>query len=385
VSVKCSRRIVERLGGHVIVEVDRQDLHRTRIVDDGVRSLAPGEARLRVDGFALTANNVSYAAAGDALGYWSFFPASPGFPPAPGADGEVWGRVPVWGFADVVESTTDVLPVGRRVYGYLPMADELIVVPGRVDERGWFDLAEHRQPMAGAYNRYLFTDADPVYDAAHEDRQMVLWPLFFTSFVIDDFLDDQARFGANRVIVSSASSKTAIGVGRLLERRGGIDVVGLTSAGNADFVRDVGCWSSVITYDEVATLDPASSVFVDVAGNADVRHAVHAHLGDALAHSMLVGATHWDAPTTTERPAAGPRPTFFFAPTQIAKRTREWGRDGVDERIGRAWADYAPWSDTWLRYERVEGAEATRDAFAALVRGEVDPRLAVTASIAATR
>ncbi|MHA5659511.1 DUF2855 family protein, partial [Pseudomonas aeruginosa] len=51
-------------------------------------ALAEGQALLAVDEFALTANNVTYAALGDALRYWEFFPA-----------GEGLGIVPVWGFA----------------------------------------------------------------------------------------------------------------------------------------------------------------------------------------------------------------------------------------------------------------------------------------------
>ena len=47
-----------------------------------------------MDKFALTANNVTYAAFGDAMHYWKFFP---------GPDDES-GRVPVWGFADVADS-----------------------------------------------------------------------------------------------------------------------------------------------------------------------------------------------------------------------------------------------------------------------------------------
>ena len=102
------------------------------------------------------------------------------------------------------------------------MGTDLVVEPGRFDARGFHDLAAHRQPMAGAYNRYVFTDSDPIYAADREAHQMVLWPLFFTSFVIDDFLADNDGFGAPTVVVSSASSKTAIGAAFLLSTRGDV-------------------------------------------------------------------------------------------------------------------------------------------------------------------
>ena len=114
------------------LEVDRTDLHRTRVLDDPAAELPAGAARLRIDAFALTSNNITYAAFGDALQYWNFFPSR-----------ENWGRVPVWGFAEVVESGDAQLALGRRVYGYFPMATELVVEPGRFDARGFRDMSAY--------------------------------------------------------------------------------------------------------------------------------------------------------------------------------------------------------------------------------------------------
>ena len=81
-----------------------------------------------------------------------------------------------------------------------------------------------------------------------------------------------------------------------------------------------------MTYDDVASIEQVPSVYVDIAGNQDVLFAVHTHLSGLLGHSMVVGNTNWSAETTAnaaELPA--PAPEFLFAPTQIAKRTQEWG------------------------------------------------------------
>ncbi len=86
----------------------RQDrLATTRLVAVPDAPLADGQVRVRVDAFALTANNITYAAMGDMLNYWKFFPS--------GEDG--WGIVPVWGFGTVVESTHADVAVGERLYG----------------------------------------------------------------------------------------------------------------------------------------------------------------------------------------------------------------------------------------------------------------------------
>ncbi|MEO8429628.1 MAG: DUF2855 family protein, partial [Verrucomicrobiota bacterium] len=92
----------------------------------------------------------------------------------------------------------------------------------------------------------------------------------------------------------SASSKTALGLAQLLsaQRRGGRRVIGLTSVGNAAFVRGTGYYDDVVTYDSLSAL-PADTqaVLVDFAGNGALLAGVHRQLGDRLAYSCRVGIT----------------------------------------------------------------------------------------------
>jgi NADPH:quinone reductase-like Zn-dependent oxidoreductase len=363
------------------LEVARGELARVRTIEAPSVALEEGQARLRVDAFALTTNNITYAVFGDAMRYWDFFPSAP---PDPG-DETAWGRIPVWGFADVVETTSPHLALGERLYGYYPMSSELVVVPGRADEQGITDLAPHRSAMASAYNRYVRCAADPVHRADREAHQMLLYPLFYTSFVVDDLFADQGDFGAEQVVISSASSKTAIGVAFLAHRRGQ-RVVGLTSPGNAAFVEGLGVVDEVRTYDDVASLATLPSVFVDVAGNRDVVRAVHDRLGDQLGHSMVVGGTHWDhqADDDPSDPLPGPEPAFFFAPTQIAKRTKDWGREELAARVGEAWDRYATWVDGWLDVQHATGPEEVRAVYQDLLAGRIDPRVGHVCSLAAS-
>ena len=236
---------------------------------------------LGVDSFGLTTNNITYAVMGEAMNYWDFFPAEDG-----------WARMPVWGYADVVESKAEGVPEGTRVYGYLPPASHLVVLPDRPSSTDFVDVSPHRVDLPAAYNRYLRTDGNEMYEKENEDYEILLWPLYFTSFLIDDFLDDEDMFGAKLAVLSSASSRTTSALAHLLGKRDGIEVVGLTSPGNVEFTESLGVYDRVVPYEELDSIEAEPAVYVDVAGDAKIRGAVHGHWGDQLKHSAAVGITH---------------------------------------------------------------------------------------------
>jgi hypothetical protein len=364
-------------------EVSRSNLRETRFVPDpdapGRRPLADGEVRLRIDSFALTANNITYAAFGEAMKYWNFFPT-----------GDMgWGCIPVWGFADVVESRmegVEGLAVGERCYGFWPMARYLVVQPVRVKAGGFSDGAAHRQGLAAVYNQIVRCAADPGYRAASEAEQALLRPLFTTSFLIDDFLAESGFFGAGQVVLSSASSKTAYGTAFCLSRRRGSPgaprIVGLTSPGNLDFAQSLGCYDEVLSYDGVTAMAAdVPAVYVDFAGNAALRRRVHEHFNESLAYSCSVGGTHWDE-LGSGAGLPGPRPTLFFAPAQIAKRAAPppagWGGAVLQSRIAEAWTAFmsrvADPVAPWLRVTHGDGPDAVQVALQSLLAGESDPR-----------
>lgn len=363
--------------------IARNDLQRVQFKPDpdaaAARTLAEGEARLAIEHFALTANNITYAAFGEAMKYWQFFPA---------AD-KTWGCLPVWGFATVTESRAEGVAVGRRVWGYFPAGSHLVLTPGRVREGSFADIAPHRQELAAAYQHYVFCDADPGWQARLEGLQAVLRPLFVTSFLIDDFLADEQFFGARQLLLSSASSKTAYGTAFCLAKRKAAPgaapsprVIGLTSAGNRSFTQSLGCYDDVLDYADAATLDPAvPTVFVDFAGNAGLRRRVHEHFGSALTFSSSIGGTHWSA-LGSGGGLPGPRPTLFFAPAQIKKRSvappEGWGRDVLEQRITQAWSAFIARveraGDPWVQIIHRSGTAATEAAYRALLDGHADAR-----------
>ena len=343
--------------------VKRDELRQTRIAEADPPDLESGQALLRVKTFGLTANNVTYAVMGEAMSYWDFFPAEEG-----------WGRVPMWGFAEVERSEAGGVEPGTRVYGYLPPSSHLLVTPADADGSGFIDGSPHRAALPSAYHRYLATGSDAFYRADTEAIQMLLRPLFFTSFLIDDQLDDEGLATRGPIVISSASSKTAIAAAFLLAQREGVELVGLTSKRSAEFVEGLGIYGSTVTYDAIDTLERRPSSYVDIAGDGAVRHAVHSHFGDDLLYSMTVGVTHWEELGSGgggELP--GPAPSFFFAPDRVVKRSEDWGRAGLEQRVADAWHPFCEWIGGWLRTIEGEGFEAVQGAYLDVLEGRVEP------------
>src|SRR5436190_5171907 len=243
--------------------VARDDLARCKFISTSIPSAAdlPADALLvQVERFALTANNITYAMMGEELKYWQLFPTPAGF-----------GNVPVWGFGMVLASKHPQVAEGERLFGYFPMATHLVIEAADVSKRGLRDAAAHRQGVAAVYNAYARVSGDPAFEGRQGDYQALLRPLFMLSFLVDDHLAEMEFHGARGVILSSASSKTAFGLAHLISLRQGIDVIGLTSAGNAEFVRSLGCYDTVVTYDELSMLPADRPVaYVDMAGSAEL-------------------------------------------------------------------------------------------------------------------
>ncbi len=367
-----------------VLEVDRSDVGTTRLVEADNDALGDGQVRLNIDRFAITANNITYAVFGDILGYWDFFPT---------ADGIEFGRVPAMGWATVTASTHADIAVGARFYGWYPMASSVVFTPTPTSD-GFRDDGPHRQAHAPVYRAYVEVGHDPMYpgglgaalDTDGEDRHVLLRGLFLTGFLAEEFFADgggsgTSYFDTSRVVVLSASSKTAIGFAQRASVRDGIEVVGVTSEGNRTFVESLGFYDQVVTYDEVDQISTdGGAVSIDMAGNPTALAAVHQRFGDGLAYSMTVGRSHHDAmPSDIEM--VGPEPQLFFAPTEVGRRQAEWGREDYAMRCNDALTEFVAGSRNWLRVEHRVGADAARSAWVDVRDANVGPDVGLVATI----
>lgn len=348
------------------VHVRRDDLSSASMAEVPSNPLADGAVRLEVESFSVTSNNITYAVVGEQVGYWNFFPAPEGY-----------GIVPMWGHAKVIESNCSDVAVGERVYGYLPMATHLDVVPGNISASGFVDMTAHRQPLPPIYNQYARLNADPEHDPAHEAERMIFGPLFKTGFLIDYFMNANGWFGADRVIMTSASSKTSMGLASVaMQNSPHVKRIGLTSAGNVDFVKGTGLYDEVLAYGDVSSLEQAPSVSVDFAGNGGLLAEIHQHLGDNLKYSCLVGVTHIDdrrGPVGSAEGLPGPTPTLFFAPDHAIALFKELGPQEAGKRMAAAWHGFLQSVAGSVAVETHQGLEAARRTYLEMVGGSVDP------------
>lgn len=333
--------------------IQKSDLRETRWLDSPSTPLSDGEVRLSVDAFALTANNVTYAAFGGApMHYWNFFQT----------EAETEGRVPVWGFATIAESKADGVNVGQRLYGYFPISNELVVTPAKTSPRGFFDGAAHRQGLAPIYNFYSFNATDPAYVEGTEPEQMLFRPLYLTGWMICDSLM-QGDPLPEAAILSSASSKTAIATAHGLQRRG-VRTVGVTSPRNVDFVKQTGLYDEVLDYDQIGTYQAScSTAYVDFVGRPELTKTVHETCGAHMTRSLVIGATDWEDNRAPIPDLAGPTPEFFFVPDYAANRSKDFAAGELDQMTGKDLVAFYPISRQFVTPKGLQGADEIAQAW----------------------
>lgn len=350
--------------------VDKTDLQQIQYLIKKVKkkSIKQGEILLKIQRLALTSNNITYAVLGDRIGYWNFFP---------GYDN--WGRIPAWGFAKVIKSKHKSICKGERYYGYFPMSSHVVMQPDHITDRGFTDAVEHRKSLPPIYNNYHKQQFDKKRNKTDENIQALFRPLFLTSFLIDEFLAGGNFFGAENIILTSASSKTAILLAEFLKKRKkknklAINIIGLTSLKNYTFVHETRAYDQVLTYESCESLDPRStSLIVDFTGNNKLQTKLKNHLKDYLKYNCLVGMVDWDQPKAGRR-SKNPG-TVFFAPDHAVEKIKELGQEEFDKRSQKAWKKAKRKLSKWLDIQEVEGRTYISKLYINVLKGQFSPKM----------
>lgn len=339
---------------HWTVEINRSDIRQSRVVVDPPGCLVRGEILVVVERLAISANNITYAQLGDSFGYWDLFPAT-----------RPWGRIPAWGYGHVGESMNEDVLVGTRLYGLFPMTSQLII---RAQANGLaiVDASEHRASIDPVYNRYVI---DGTSSEDEMNSYALLRPLIVMSFVLVEYLREKRFFGASTVVVTSASSKTALGLGFLLGNE--VETIGITSPKNLGFVAASNCFDRTAVYhDELGDVLNGDCLILDFAGNDRITDRLRSS-APVSCRVLRTGQTHQHAVggEAVRRDASD----TFFAPKHIQRLTKAWGRTLFDERLQSAIKGFESASRPWYRKTYLIGPDALLEAATDLASGRVDP------------
>ena len=342
------------------------------IINEHFEAINKGEILVKIESFAFTANNVTYGVAGDTIGYWKFFPAAQN-------ENNEWGCIPMWGFAEIIESNIHNLYVGERLFGYFPAADSLVLNPIKISDQSFSDGKKHRKDLPPVYNNYVRLSGEEGYDSSMDPIRALLFPLHITAFCLCDALEEEKYLGASQIIIISASSKTAIGLAQgLAASKSSPKIVGLTSLTNSKFVEDLHCYNEVISYNQLDKIDYSqSTLIVDMAGNREILGTLHAELAENMLKCLTVGMTHWDNKTTAEdalgQAMLRDRTEFFFAPAHIQKRVGDWGHKGYAQKTNDFMSARAQQSKNWMQVKMIAGLENFTDTYEEVVGGKINP------------
>lgn len=320
-----------------------------------------GEVIMEINKFAYTSNNTTYAVVGDLVGYWKFFPIPE----------EGHGIIPCWGFATVTASKCKGVEEGSSFYGYYPMGSHLVVTPDKISERGFTDVASHRTELPAIYNQYINTSNDPMYRKDMEAFLAIFRPLFTTSFLIHDQFAQNDFYNAKQIVLTSASSKTALGLASCLKDES-IKTIGLTSARNVEMVKASGYFDEVHDYDHISHVKSIPSSYVDFAGNHNMQLALQKHLGAELQYVCKVGIVHWEDQKGQEPlPIEG---KFFFAPSYAAKRIKELGFQEFGLRLSKKFDSFINDAKAWINIKNHKGGSELSELHLKMTDGDLDAK-----------
>ena len=364
------------------LQTSKINLTERRIVrtDFNLDDLNEGEIIVEIESFAFTSNNVTYGVAGEMMGYWKFFPST--------KDPEnIWGCIPMWGFAKIKHSNNEELKTGERLFGYFPASNILVMKPIKISQKTFIDGQDHRKDLPPVYNNYIRLNNEDSYNKDNDNLRALLFPLHITSFCLCDYLQYEDYLGAEQIIIVSASSKTAIGLAQGLHReKGRPEIVGLTSKRNLDFVKDLNSYDHVITYDELDNINIDSpAVMVDMAGNREILGKLHSSLGNKMIKCITVGMTHWDNETTADDTMGQlmnrERTEFFFAPDHIQKRISDWGTEGYNQKTSSFMDTRAEQSKSWMNIKEVSGLDNFLSTYDNVIQGDINPNEGIIVNI----
>ena len=130
-----------------------------------------------------------------------------------------------------------------------------------------------------------------------------------------------------------------------------------------------------------------AAVLVDMSGNRGVIESIHNQLDDRLMYSMAIGFSHHTAGESSRTGSGsgmvrkGPPQQLFFAPTEVVRRTEQWGPEGYQHRAKDALENFVQSSQKWMEITHVGGGQAVERTWRQVFNGAVAPNYGMICSM----
>ncbi len=341
----------------------------------------------------LTANNTFYIRLGDEAPF-NFFKCYPVDSKAElvkdktlPMDGYV--HPPAWGLAKVLDSTVESIPVGSTYLGHLPIGTHVSFKSANVNNDG--NMVIERAEVDSAYNVfYKIDEDDALLTEAYGDVALVCWPGIITGFGCYFTLQKNNFYGANNLVITSASSKVALALAFYL-KDSGRRVIGYTSELNKKFCEETGLYSQVLSYDDL--LDPDEKyLFIDIIGSNQIYNKNKGCVTKLIAIGNTAGALGKDstfgifpfydnikfvltimgAPRWT-RSWMNPSHELYLVLDSLKELKAEWGLTKYNTLLKEHTHRFCASANNWLSVKKCDSEESIKKAFVDIVEGKVPP------------
>lgn len=251
------------------------------------------------------------------------------------------------------------------------MSSYLIVKPENIKPFGFIDGTTHRKPLPPIYNFYAkkpesFSDVEKGYYS-------IIKPLFTTAFLNYLFLEEENFFEAEQILLTSASSKTALGIAYMLfsnKEQHGKKIIGLTSSKNKVFLQETGLYDQIFSYDELDNIPSLKTTMVDLGGNIELLLKINNQLNEHLRFTSLIGLADWKSAGDMKQV---PNSKFFFAPDYATKLFQKLGPDVANEQINKTQENFTELAQNWIDLKFVHFEAGIKDLYLNMLDGKVDP------------
>ena len=203
---------------------------------------------------------------------------------------------PVWGIAEVTSSNIDKVEVGTQYMALLPMGESVSFAKAKLNPEDDTVLIVDRPEAFVAYNTLskIDTDSPMRYGSEYSDYALACSPGIVTGHGLYFRMVTTNCYGADTVVVTSASSKVALAMALYMKndpdnKFQNTKIVGYTSPSNMEFCQKAGVYDEVLSYDKMLPSSEKKYIMIDIAGRGDIYANNDKQAGVDIVKLLVVG------------------------------------------------------------------------------------------------